>query len=97
MDFEENETHCFIRLDGEITIAVAAQLKDVLLQSIASGKEMRLNLERATRLDASIYQLLWAAERATHQSGRKICLDGTIPEAVLKTFKYAFAAKFPLL
>ena len=52
------------------------ELKKVMLQALASGKEMLVDLRRATELDVTAIQLLWAAEREARKSGRKFFLPG---------------------
>lgn len=94
---EQNATKCLIRLDGRVTIDSAAELKELILQSIASGKPIRLNMEAADRIDIPIYQLLLAAERATQRAGSRFSLEGTVSEEVLRTFHDAGITKFPLL
>ena len=92
---DQNETQFLIRLTGDVTITTADELKVFLLQSIASGKEMRINMESATSLDISIYQLLCAAERASKQAGKKFIREGVIPEEILNTYKDACVSAFP--
>ena len=71
-----------IRLEGEIDIAVAAELKAVLLEALASGREISVGLEGVTALDVTAFQLLWAAGREAKQAGRKFRLSGARGEPV---------------
>ncbi len=57
----EGETQCVIRIEGEVDIASAAELKDMLITAISSGKEVQLDLEGASDLDVTAVQLLWSA------------------------------------
>ena len=63
------ETHWLIRLDGECSIASAPELKNLLVEWLASGKELRLDLESAGEIDVAVLQLLWATEREAERSG----------------------------
>jgi anti-anti-sigma regulatory factor len=69
-----------IRLEGEIGIADAARLKEVLLEALRPGGEAKIALEGATGLDVTAVQLLWAAERAAQASGVPLALEGSFPE-----------------
>ena len=44
---ERHETHSLIRLEGEVTITSAAELKEALLAGLAAGTDLHLDLERA--------------------------------------------------
>ena len=61
---DQSEALCLIRLEDDINITSAAELKKLLLEALASGRELRVDLERATELDVTALQLFWAAERA---------------------------------
>ena len=61
VNLDQGEAQCVIHLEGEIDISSAAELKKLLLLALQSGKELRLDLERATELDVTALQLLWAA------------------------------------
>ena len=93
---DQREAQCFVRLEGEINIAAAAELKNVLLQALASEKEVRVDLERATELDVTALQLLWAAERGARGSGRGFALAGRLPEEILEAVMDAGLEKFPV-
>jgi hypothetical protein len=45
---EQGGAGCLIRLEGEIGVGLATELKAALLQALPSGTEVRLNLEQAT-------------------------------------------------
>ena len=66
---DQYEASCRIRLEGEINISSAAELKKLLLEALSSGKEIRLDMERATELDVTALQLVWAVEREAKASG----------------------------
>ena len=73
-----NEEHCLIRLEGEVNIASAGDLKQVLLEALASGQELRVDLERAVEPDISTLQLLWAAEREARGAGIGFVVAGAL-------------------
>lgn len=71
-----------IRLEGEINIASAGELKDLLLRGLASGKELRVDMGKATELDVTALQLLWAADREARKSATRFLLAGPIPDEI---------------
>ena len=66
---DRNGTHWLICMEGEVNITSAAQLKDVLLQALASAQELELDLERAGEIDVTVLQLVWAAGREAARAG----------------------------
>lgn len=80
---EYQEAMCVVHLDGEIAIPSAVELKSVLLQALDSGKEIRLDLEKATGLDVTALQLFWAAKCGALESGSRFAVVGDAPERIL--------------
>lgn len=66
-------------------IACAAELKQKLLEALSSGREVRLLLARATHLDLTAAQLLWAAEREANRLGMGFRMAGEMPASVSTT------------
>lgn len=62
------ETDSVVSLEGAVDIGSAAELKRLLIEALQAGKEVQVSLERATALDITAVQLLWAAERAAGKS-----------------------------
>ena len=92
---DQSETLCLLRLEGEVDIASAAELKKLLLQALASGNDLHVDVERATELDVTAMQLLWAAERAARGAGTGFTLVGRLPEEILAAASEAGLEKFP--
>lgn len=86
---------CLIQLEGEIGVELAKELKAALLQALASGTEVRLNLEHATELDVSAVQLLWAAEREARRSGKAFTLAAPAPPDLLLAVSEAGFERLP--
>jgi hypothetical protein len=66
---DRNRTRCLIRLEGEVGITSAAELKSLLLEALASAQELELDLEHAGSIDVTLLQLVWAAEREAARAG----------------------------
>ena len=81
---EQGETVSAIRLEGDIDICCAVELKTLLLQALASGTKVRLSLQDTIDLDVTAFQLLWAAERETRESSVEFALTGHVPEQVFQ-------------
>ncbi len=93
---EQSAAQSVIRLEGEINIGCAAELKDLLLQGLASGKELRVNVGRASELDVTALQLLWAAEREARKSAIKFVLAGAVPDEIKTIATDAGFENFPV-
>ena len=62
-------------------IAASAELKKALLEALSAGKKVSVNLGKATELDVTAVQLLWAAAREARGLGVEFALDGQeLPE-----------------
>ena len=48
---ERQASQSLIRLEGELTVTSAAELKDRLLDGLTSGNDLLLDLERAEEID----------------------------------------------
>jgi ABC-type transporter Mla MlaB component len=66
---EKDEARYLIRLEGEVGLAEAAELKSLLLEGLASGRTLQLDLKRIAEIDVTVMQLLQAALREADQAG----------------------------
>jgi len=80
--FEREEELSWIRLEGEVGIGSAAELKDFLIQALASGKKVRVSLQSATELDVTAVELLWAALREAKASGVAFVIEAPVPPII---------------
>jgi anti-anti-sigma factor len=85
-----------IHFQGEINISSAAGLKEELLRALASGSDLRLDVELLTGLDVTALQLLWAAEREARGSGKAFTVLQAIPDGILLAACEAGLERFPL-
>lgn len=93
---EQNESSCLFRVEGEINISSAAELKKLLLEALSSGKEIRLDMECATELDVTALQLVWAVEREAKASGVTF-LRVAPPQSIAVACGEAGFEMFPIL
>lgn len=93
---DQGETLCVVRLEGEINIASAAALKAALLEALALETELRIDLERATEVDLTALQLLWAAQRQALQSGKSMTMSESLAEPVVLAAREVAFEEFPL-
>jgi anti-anti-sigma regulatory factor len=69
VEVERCESHSVIRLQGELNVACAAELKGVLVATMAEGGDLQVDLEGAVAIDVSIMQLLWATRDEAKRMG----------------------------
>lgn len=94
--FDRSAEPGVVRLEGALDIADAAELKQALLEALASQQQSRISLESATGIDITTVQLLWAAERERTASGAALVLEGPVPEALSAMVREAGFDRFPL-
>ena len=69
---EQASALCLIRLEGQINLTAAPELKAALLEWIAGEKDLDLDLSAATEIDVTGFQLLYAAAREAGRTGKTI-------------------------
>lgn len=69
LTIDRHETHWLFRLEGDLNLTSVVELRGALLEGLASGKELQLDLERAGKIDITFLQLLWSAERQAARAG----------------------------
>jgi anti-anti-sigma regulatory factor len=67
-----------LRLEGELTIQHAGQLKEKLLQAFAETEALSLDLEGATEVDIACLQLLCSAHKTFLAANKELKTIGTI-------------------
>jgi anti-anti-sigma factor len=71
---ERKENHLQIRLEGELTVAAADELKESLMEALASRGGFELDLKRTETIDIAVMQVLWAAGREAERQGAKFAI-----------------------
>lgn len=90
---EQHATHLLIRMENAVSFTSADELKKLLIEGLASGKEVQLDLERAEEIDVTVMQLLWAAEREAERAG--LGLVSHVSEAAAAAAREAGFERFP--
>jgi len=86
-----------IGIDGQATLASAGELKALLLEWLAAGKNLRLDLEAVEDIDIAHMQLLWAAAREAAIAGVEItCRASGAVAAAVRDSGFAQIAGFPV-
>jgi anti-anti-sigma regulatory factor len=79
---DESKSKVVIGLEGAVDISSAAELKALLLRALNTGKKVRVTLDKATDLDVTAVQLLWAAEREASKASVGFSFAGPAPAEV---------------
>jgi anti-anti-sigma regulatory factor len=90
---QRHESRWLIRLEGPIHVTSAAELKTLLLDWVAAGKDLELDLEHAEEIDITIMQLLWSAAREATRTG--VGIAGRASNAALAGAREAGFAALP--
>ncbi len=94
--YEEGSAVITLRLEAEVGIGDAPELKRILLHALTAEKELRVNVETATSLDVTVFQLLRAAASQAQAAGLKIYREGPVAEKISAAYADAGLGKFPL-
>ena len=94
--FDRSETPGVIRLEGAIDIGCAAELKQALLEALASKGTARISFESATGMDVTAVQLLWAAARHAKSAGVGFAIESQVPETVSAVLAQAGLGSLPI-
>lgn len=70
----EKQQDC-IRIEGELTVSRAAELKDLLAQSLLHSRPVVIDIEQVTRIDLACLQLFFSACKIAQRDGIKWCVD----------------------
>jgi anti-anti-sigma regulatory factor len=87
---------CRFQLEGNIDISQAAGFKEELMASLDRGDEIRFVFEKATQLDVTAVQLLWAASREAQHRKARVGFEGEVPRPILFELSAAGFAQFPV-
>jgi anti-sigma B factor antagonist len=82
-----------LRIDGDMTIYRALELKQTLLDAVQTHAKVELDLSAITEIDTAGVQLLMLAKRAAQAAGRELRLVGHSP-AVVEVFQLFDLAAF---
>jgi anti-anti-sigma factor len=93
---EQSGEKSVIHLEGEITIAQGVELKQMLVQALKEGKEVRLDLDSTTEMDVTALQLLYAADREAKKTGVRFFTAGRVPEELSAAATEAGLEGFPV-
>jgi hypothetical protein len=93
MTVECTETQWILRLDGDQNLTSALKLKGLLIEGLASGKDLQVDLEQVQEIDITVLQLLFAAGREASRESRGFV--SRVPETVLSAARDAGFESFP--
>ena len=75
----EDKKFWVVRFDGDCGMTCVCELKRMLIEGLASGHPVRVDLDQAGQIDIAILQLLWAAEREAAHSGSGLLAKASEP------------------
>jgi anti-anti-sigma regulatory factor len=86
-----------IRVDGQATLSSAGEMRALLLEWLASGENLQLDLEATDDMDVTYMQLLWAAAREAAKTGVGIaCHASEAASAAVRDSGFAGVPGFPI-
>jgi anti-anti-sigma regulatory factor len=79
---DRNDATSTVQLNGDIDIGAALELKALFVDALADARELRVQLDGATSLDITIFQLIWVARREAARAGIEFSVEGHVPEKI---------------
>jgi len=83
-----------LRIEGELTIYRAVELKQVLLAAVAANEAVEVDLSQVSEFDSAGLQLLLLAKREAGATGRSLRLVDHSPAVVEVLELFDLAAHF---
>lgn len=93
MTLERAETQWVLHLEGECSMASAAELRGLLREGLSAAPELVVDLQAVAEIDIAVLQLLWSAERDAGRQNRKFL--SRVPEALAQVAREAGFERFP--
>jgi anti-anti-sigma regulatory factor len=93
LKLQRSESVYLIQMDGEITLAAAEDLKNLLIEWLGTGTDLELDLDNTDRIDIPILQLLWASAREASRSG--VAIKTRMSAAAAKAARDSGFAELP--
>jgi anti-anti-sigma factor len=90
----DSDARSVIRLEGEIDIESAEELKAMIAGAIASKKELQFDMEFTTDLDVTAVQLLCCAAREAEKTGMPFAV-AHLPERIRDRIREMGLGGFP--
>ncbi len=88
---EKRKRDKILRLEfqGRLTVDRAAELKEKFSEAVKKSVDVEVDLNGASEIDITFFQLLFAAHRAVLQAGHSLSLPTDHPPAVQKALRSA--------
>ncbi|HTX38480.1 MAG TPA: STAS domain-containing protein [Bryobacteraceae bacterium] len=97
LTLERDESRWLIRMEGQVTLTSAGELKQLLLEWRAARKDLEFDLHLVEEIDIPIMQLLWAATQEARREGVRVVASGSEPAvAAAREAGFAQMPGFPL-
>lgn len=74
----------YLKTDGELTVARAADFKGSLVRSLEKCDTVEISLDDMTSIDLACLQLLCSAHRTACKKGKKLIVREPLPSAYLE-------------
>lgn len=96
LTFRQEDSRWLIRMEGQVDLASAGELKQMLLEWLAARKDLEFDLQDVEEIDIPIMQLLWAAARDAGRLGLTVAARSSeSASAALRDAGFAQLPGFP--
>ena len=93
-EIQEEESKNTLRVNGELSISVASEFKDLLVSLHDTSKDLYFDFSDVSSIDTSCLQLICAAHKSCIQSNRNVVIGEGISESIKQSvFDSGFSSK----
>lgn len=89
MQIQMEEGTARVILQGDLSVADAEPLRDMLLEAVVAADFVELDLEAVTSMDLAILQLLGSSHRTATSSGKKLAFSNCRNPVLIQARKSA--------
>jgi anti-sigma B factor antagonist len=83
-----------LRIEGDMTIYRAVELKQTLVDALHSQRQLEIDLSGVTEMDSAGFQLLLLVKREAQDAGKSVRFVGHSPACIEVIDAFSMAAAF---
>ncbi len=91
--FETSGRNALIKLDGDLTVSHAAEIKHILMNALTDADQVLIDFGNVTNADLSSLQLLCSAHKTASSMNKHLLCAGRLPDALRKAAEEAGYAR----
>ena len=86
ISLEQGDATATVRITGDVSIDHASDLRQLLLQAVASDQPLLINLEQTTSVDVTALQILCSVQHGLSANGRALAFHPAVSAPIAAAF-----------